>query len=75
MIELLTWFQFKESVRQFAQENIAPHAAAIDARNSFPEVGTSLQFPSSSISYSSDVSKVFPCLWNKEFYILRLLCW
>lgn len=30
--------QFKESVRQFAQENIAPHAAAIDANNTFPQV-------------------------------------
>jgi alkylation response protein AidB-like acyl-CoA dehydrogenase len=29
--------QFKESVRQFAQENIAPHAAAIDANNTFPQ--------------------------------------
>lgn len=28
--------QFKESVRQFAQENIAPHAAAIDHSNTFP---------------------------------------
>jgi len=29
--------QFKESVRQFAQENIAPHAAKVDASNSFPK--------------------------------------
>jgi alkylation response protein AidB-like acyl-CoA dehydrogenase len=28
--------QFKESVRKFAQENIAPRAAAIDASNHFP---------------------------------------
>uniref|UniRef100_A0A7I4BBN8 Isovaleryl-CoA dehydrogenase, mitochondrial n=1 Tax=Physcomitrium patens TaxID=3218 RepID=A0A7I4BBN8_PHYPA len=28
--------QFKESVRHFSQENIAPHAAAIDHNNSFP---------------------------------------
>ncbi|KAG6516259.1 hypothetical protein ZIOFF_026714 [Zingiber officinale] len=29
--------QFKESVSQFAQENIAPHAAKIDATNHFPK--------------------------------------
>ncbi|XP_015693374.1 isovaleryl-CoA dehydrogenase, mitochondrial-like isoform X3 [Oryza brachyantha] len=29
--------QFKESVSRFAQETIAPHAAAIDASNGFPE--------------------------------------
>ncbi|KAJ8476042.1 hypothetical protein OPV22_019769 [Ensete ventricosum] len=29
--------QFKESVHQFAQENIAPHAAKIDATNHFPK--------------------------------------
>ncbi|KAL2610127.1 hypothetical protein R1flu_028700 [Riccia fluitans] len=29
--------QFKESVRQFAQENIAPHAAKTDHTNSFPK--------------------------------------
>lgn len=29
--------QFKESVHQFAQENIAPHAATIDSTNSFPK--------------------------------------
>ncbi|CAL9118312.1 unnamed protein product [Musa textilis] len=29
--------QFKESVHQFAQENIAPHAAKIDATNHFPQ--------------------------------------
>ncbi|XP_042418057.1 isovaleryl-CoA dehydrogenase, mitochondrial [Zingiber officinale] len=29
--------QFKESVDQFAQENIAPHAAKIDATNHFPK--------------------------------------
>ncbi|KAG6550376.1 hypothetical protein Mapa_008339 [Marchantia paleacea] len=29
--------QFKESVRQFAQENIAPHAAKTDLTNSFPK--------------------------------------
>ncbi|KAL6003361.1 hypothetical protein ACLOJK_023584, partial [Asimina triloba] len=28
---------FKESVAQFAQENIAPHAAKIDATNNFPK--------------------------------------
>lgn len=28
--------QFKESVHRFAQERIAPHAAAIDAANRFP---------------------------------------
>jgi alkylation response protein AidB-like acyl-CoA dehydrogenase len=32
--------QFKESVRQFAQENIAPHAAKVDASNSFPKAGS-----------------------------------
>ncbi|CAD6273115.1 unnamed protein product [Miscanthus lutarioriparius] len=31
-----TQVQFKESVRKFAQEAIAPHAAAIDASNHFP---------------------------------------
>jgi isovaleryl-CoA dehydrogenase len=30
--------QFKESVHRFAQEHIAPHAAAIDASNYFPKV-------------------------------------
>ncbi|KAG0496354.1 hypothetical protein HPP92_001045 [Vanilla planifolia] len=29
--------QFKESVRQFAQENIAPHAAKVDATNQVPK--------------------------------------
>eukprot|EP00262_Sarcandra_glabra_P020360 TRINITY_DN8065_c0_g1_i2.p1 TRINITY_DN8065_c0_g1~~TRINITY_DN8065_c0_g1_i2.p1 ORF type:complete len:410 (+),score=72.20 TRINITY_DN8065_c0_g1_i2:124-1353(+) len=29
--------QFKESVSQFAQENIAPHASKVDATNHFPE--------------------------------------
>ncbi|OAE32250.1 hypothetical protein AXG93_1865s1070 [Marchantia polymorpha subsp. ruderalis] len=29
--------QFKDSVRQFAQENIAPHAAKTDLTNSFPK--------------------------------------
>ncbi|MCO5597673.1 hypothetical protein L7F22_051754 [Adiantum nelumboides] len=29
--------QFKESVRQFAEEKIAPHAATIDTTNSFPK--------------------------------------
>lgn len=29
--------QFKESVAQFAQENIAPHAATLDATNYFPK--------------------------------------
>jgi hypothetical protein len=29
--------QFKESVHKFAQETIAPHAAAIDASNHFPK--------------------------------------
>lgn len=29
--------QFKESVHKFAQEAIAPHAAAIDASNHFPK--------------------------------------
>jgi len=29
--------QFKESVHRFAQEHIAPHAAAIDASNCFPK--------------------------------------
>ncbi|KAH9290553.1 hypothetical protein KI387_034670, partial [Taxus chinensis] len=28
---------FKQSVEQFAQENIAPHAAKVDATNSFPK--------------------------------------
>ncbi|KAG8483580.1 hypothetical protein CXB51_022458 [Gossypium anomalum] len=32
-----TQLQFKESVRQFAQENIAPHASKIDQSNSFPK--------------------------------------
>ncbi|KAL9272721.1 Isovaleryl-CoA dehydrogenase, mitochondrial-like protein [Drosera capensis] len=32
-----TQLQFKESVSQFAQENIAPHAAKIDKTNYFPE--------------------------------------
>ncbi|XVE59796.1 hypothetical protein DITRI_Ditri05aG0075600 [Diplodiscus trichospermus] len=32
-----TQLQFKESVRQFSQENIAPHASKIDQSNSFPE--------------------------------------
>lgn len=30
--------QFKESVAQFAQENIAPHAEKIDRTNYFPKV-------------------------------------
>lgn len=30
--------QFKESVAQFAQENIAPHAEKIDKTNYFPQV-------------------------------------
>lgn len=29
--------QFKDSVAQFAQENIAPHAAKVDATNNFPK--------------------------------------
>ncbi|KAK4779495.1 hypothetical protein SAY87_015601 [Trapa incisa] len=33
-----TQLQFKESVAQFAQENIAPHASKIDQTNSFPKV-------------------------------------
>ncbi|XP_028127008.1 isovaleryl-CoA dehydrogenase, mitochondrial isoform X3 [Camellia sinensis] len=32
-----TQIQFKESVSQFAQENIAPHASKIDTTNYFPE--------------------------------------
>ncbi|GLJ36525.1 hypothetical protein SUGI_0733830 [Cryptomeria japonica] len=32
-----TQIQFKQSVEQFAQENIAPHAAKVDATNSFPK--------------------------------------
>ncbi|XP_074357346.1 isovaleryl-CoA dehydrogenase, mitochondrial-like isoform X1 [Apium graveolens] len=32
-----TQIQFKESVAQFAQENIAPHASKIDRTDSFPE--------------------------------------
>ncbi|KAJ7296898.1 hypothetical protein O6H91_Y093300 [Diphasiastrum complanatum] len=32
-----TALQFKDSVKQFAQENIAPHAAKIDVTNSFPK--------------------------------------
>ncbi|PKI62591.1 hypothetical protein CRG98_017013, partial [Punica granatum] len=32
-----TQLQFKESVAQFAQENIAPHASKIDETNSFPK--------------------------------------
>lgn len=34
----LRLLQFKESVAQFAQENIAPHAANIDNTNYFPKV-------------------------------------
>lgn len=34
----LLCLQFKESVAQFAQENIAPHASKIDKANSFPKV-------------------------------------
>lgn len=30
--------QFKESVAQFANENIAPHASKIDHTNYFPQV-------------------------------------
>lgn len=43
---LLTPFvlQFKESVAQFAQENIAPHASAIDRSNHFPKVNHVLGF-------------------------------
>ncbi|KAL4284627.1 hypothetical protein GQ457_16G009040 [Hibiscus cannabinus] len=33
-----TQLQFKESVRQFAHENIAPHASRIDQSNTFPKV-------------------------------------
>jgi isovaleryl-CoA dehydrogenase len=36
MIVFLEW-QFKESVRKFAQENIAPYAAQIDHQNMFPK--------------------------------------
>nr|CAN70218.1 hypothetical protein VITISV_000576 [Vitis vinifera] len=32
-----TQIQFKESIAQFAQENIAPHASRIDRTNYFPE--------------------------------------
>eukprot|EP00252_Welwitschia_mirabilis_P013288 TRINITY_DN29292_c0_g1_i1.p1 TRINITY_DN29292_c0_g1~~TRINITY_DN29292_c0_g1_i1.p1 ORF type:complete len:407 (-),score=90.67 TRINITY_DN29292_c0_g1_i1:233-1453(-) len=32
-----TQLQFKESVAQFSQEKIAPHAATVDATNSFPK--------------------------------------
>uniref|UniRef100_A0A0A0KHQ5 Isovaleryl-CoA dehydrogenase n=1 Tax=Cucumis sativus TaxID=3659 RepID=A0A0A0KHQ5_CUCSA len=32
-----TQLQFKESVKQFAQDNIAPHAAKIDQTNTFPK--------------------------------------
>ncbi|KAK9029362.1 hypothetical protein V6N11_026480 [Hibiscus sabdariffa] len=32
-----TQLQFKQSVRQFAHENIAPHASKIDQSNSFPK--------------------------------------
>lgn len=35
---LLHCLQFKESVAQFAQENIAPHASEIDRTNYFPKV-------------------------------------
>lgn len=38
LIILLQCLQFKESVAQFAQENIAPHASKIDRTNYFPEV-------------------------------------
>jgi isovaleryl-CoA dehydrogenase len=34
----LSFPQFKESVSQFAQENIAPHASTIDQSNYFPKV-------------------------------------
>lgn len=35
---LLWCLQFKESVAQFAQENIAPYASEIDRTNYFPKV-------------------------------------
>lgn len=35
---MLIFLQFKESVTQFAQENIAPHAAKVDVTNHFPKV-------------------------------------
>lgn len=35
---MLLFLQFKESVAQFAQENIAPHAAKVDVTNYFPKV-------------------------------------
>ena len=36
--DLALCIQFKESVGQFARENIAPRAANIDQSNSFPQV-------------------------------------
>lgn len=38
MMYVYLYVQFKESVAQFAQENIAPHASKIDRTDSFPEV-------------------------------------
>jgi len=36
--------QFKESVSQFATENIAPHASKIDHTNYFPKVCMRIYF-------------------------------
>ncbi|KAF3773194.1 hypothetical protein EJ110_NYTH55873 [Nymphaea thermarum] len=36
--------QFKESVSQFAQDKIAPHAAKVDATNNFPKVARPCHF-------------------------------
>lgn len=36
--------QFKESVAQFAQEHIAPHAEKIDKTNYFPKVPTQILY-------------------------------
>lgn len=37
MVIIFLESQFKESVRKFAQENIAPYAAQIDHQNTFPK--------------------------------------
>ena len=54
--------QFKESVAQFARENIAPHAAKIDQNNSFPQVCMTVML----------INKI-EYLWNFDFWFDLIL--
>uniref|UniRef100_A0A803M7Y1 Isovaleryl-CoA dehydrogenase, mitochondrial n=1 Tax=Chenopodium quinoa TaxID=63459 RepID=A0A803M7Y1_CHEQI len=62
-----TQIQFKESVAQFAQENIAPHAEKIDKTNYFPkiELGVTVGFRPGR-RRSEEREKEVPGLWWED---------